>query len=463
MYDILEGWGLEYREPFTGVVNVLARPSEALGIIRIPDTKTDMPHRFEHGHVLHPATLDACSQVGYPALFYEEIANTLMMPTFIRDLWLSADFPQEPGTEFLVHSSANFPEPRTCRGDILVAKNGPIESSVPLIEISGWTSTSVQDNDHSEPDSAKARQTSSQMRWAPDPDFLKPEDNETFGAAEADEIEIAARRLSCYQNVSAYFIRKALRNTEAAETPAMKAHHRRLLAWLQNYVAETDDFSNSMRAPEEILEQAKGFGADGQMLCRIGDLLGPILRGEIEPLSVMMEDKLLYDFYGSPGLERCHSRMAKYAEMLGYKNPNLKILEIGPGTGNATIPLLSALGSRDMGCRRSRRFQHLDFTDISSGFFEEAESRLGPWKDLIDFRKLDIEDDVERQGFELGAYDVIVASNVLHATRPIDKTLGNVRKLLKGEGKLLVVENTQAAAYRNLIFGTLPGWWLGTS
>ena len=42
-----------------------------------------------------------------------------------------------------------------------------------------------------------------------------------------------------------------------------------------------------------------------------------------------------------------------------------------------------------------------------------------------------IEEDPVTQGFEEGGYDMIVASNVLHATRSIGKTLQNARKLLK--------------------------------
>lgn len=48
------------------------------------------------------------------------------------------------------------------------------------------------------------------------------------------------------------------------------------------------------------------------------------------------------------------------------------------------------------------------------------------------FAKLNIEEDPLTQGpFEEGAYDLIVASNVLYATRFIQETLTNTKKLLK--------------------------------
>jgi ubiquinone/menaquinone biosynthesis C-methylase UbiE len=65
------------------------------------------------------------------------------------------------------------------------------------------------------------------------------------------------------------------------------------------------------------------------------------------------------------------------------------------------------------------------------------------------------------QGYEANAYDLVVASNVFHATKSIRETLTNARKPLKPGGRLLFVEinNSTAGASRSLgaIFGTLPG------
>jgi SAM-dependent methyltransferase len=107
-------------------------------------------------------------------------------------------------------------------------------------------------------------------------------------------------------------------------------------------------------------------------------------------------------------------------------------------------------------------FAHYDFTDVSSGFFEKARERFGPWGDLISYKKLNIETDPEAQGFENGAYDLIVACQVLHATKAMEITMANVRKLLKPGGKLIMVETTHDVLDIQLIFGVLPGWWLST-
>ena len=106
------------------------------------------------------------------------------------------------------------------------------------------------------------------------------------------------------------------------------------------------------------------------------------------------------------------------------------------------------------------RFSHYDFTDVSVNFFDEARSRFSAWGELIEYRKLDIENDIIDQGYEEGTYDLVVACQVLHATKNIDTTMSHVRTLLKPGGKLVLVETTHDSHDIQLIFGVLPGWWL---
>jgi hypothetical protein len=60
-------------------------------------------------------------------------------------------------------------------------------------------------------------------------------------------------------------------------------------------------------------------------------------------------------------------------------------------------------------------------------------------------------------------YDVVIASQVLHATERISNALTNCRKLLKPSGKLLLIENTMNNFLLGIILGTLTGCWHGIS
>lgn len=75
---------------------------------------------------------------------------------------------------------------------------------------------------------------------------------------------------------------------------------------------------------------------------------------------------------------------------------------------------------------------------------------------------MDISKDPLEQEFELETYDLIIASNVIHATETLSITLKNVRKLLNPRGRFFLQEHTPSVAKMvNLIMGPLPGWWLG--
>ena len=224
------------------------------------------------------------------------------------------------------------------------------------------------------------------------------------------------------------------------------------LSWMRKNASDDNDQIDS--------EPVDHLGAHGEMLERIGSNLVDILKGNTPPLTIMTEGDLLYRCYSDKGVSRCLAQAAEYLRMTCRKNPAMRILEIGAGTGSATVPILKAVSSLG-GQLNIPQLSQYTFTDISAGFFGKAKELLRPWLEVVEFQKLDIEKPVIEQGFEDGGYDVVIACNVLHATRSISNTIRNVRKLLKPDGKLCVIEATQSSAYTNLVFGTLPGWWLG--
>lgn len=135
----------------------------------------------------------------------------------------------------------------------------------------------------------------------------------------------------------------------------------------------------------------------------------------------------------------------------------MRILEIGAGTGGATLQLLEHC-SPDGETFASE----YAFTDLSSGFFETARtSTLKKWAHMLTFKTLDLEKDPIAQGFEEHAYNLIIASNVVHATKSLNQSLGYMHRLLKLGGVLDLVEVVKVVPLHNMTFGLLPGWWAG--
>ncbi|KAF5017371.1 hypothetical protein F66182_10702 [Fusarium sp. NRRL 66182] len=190
---------------------------------------------------------------------------------------------------------------------------------------------------------------------------------------------------------------------------------------------------------------------DASIVSRLAINMGRVFRGEVEALAVWLEDDLLYRFYEeSIFTTSMNQKLLSVAELLAHKNPNMRILEIGAGTGGATTELLrgfSAAGGPNA-------YQSFTFTDISAGFFDKAKKKFAGW-DRIEFKTLDIEKDVSEQGFT-EKYDLVVAANVLHATADLKFAMKNIRSLLRDDGYLLVGELSEA----NFLWGPLAGWWL---
>ncbi|KPM38704.1 Lovastatin diketide synthase LovF [Neonectria ditissima] len=194
---------------------------------------------------------------------------------------------------------------------------------------------------------------------------------------------------------------------------------------------------------------------DAAIVSQLAINMGRIFRGEVEALAVWLQDDLLYRFYEeSIFTTSMNQKLLSVAELLAHKNPNMKILEIGAGTGGATTELLRGF-SRAGG---PNAYQSFTFTDISAGFFDKAKKKFAEW-DRIEFKTLDIEKDVSEQGFT-EKYDLVVAANVLHATADLKFAMKNVRSLLRDDGYLLVGELSEDLTSANFLWGPLTGWWL---
>jgi hybrid polyketide synthase/nonribosomal peptide synthetase ACE1 len=192
----------------------------------------------------------------------------------------------------------------------------------------------------------------------------------------------------------------------------------------------------------------------GMKLMRaVGEHLAPVVRGETTMLQYMTEDNMLNEFYVSAvGFQEYTDTLGEQVGKLGHRFPHMNVLEIGAGTGGATKRIFQQLGDK---------FGSYTYTDISTGFFEQAREAFSTQKSKMIFRPLNIENDPMEQDFVKHSYDLIVASLVLHATKEMEKTMTNVRRLLKPGGRPIMLEFVRDQIWSSLIFGPLPGWWMG--
>ena len=194
-----------------------------------------------------------------------------------------------------------------------------------------------------------------------------------------------------------------------------------------------------------------------EILDRCGDSLSKVLQGSIDPIQLLFPDAdttsatLLYE--DSPAFGPVNLLASQAIATAIAKIPNdqeFKILEIGAGTGGTTSYILP-----DLPASQTKYI----FSDVSPLFTNKAKKRFNAYP-FLRFQTLDIEQPPEQQGYRLNSFHIIVAANVLHATKNIHQTIKHVSQLLAPGGMLLLVEGSQKRRWVDLIFGMLDGWWL---
>jgi acyl transferase domain-containing protein/acyl carrier protein/SAM-dependent methyltransferase len=197
-----------------------------------------------------------------------------------------------------------------------------------------------------------------------------------------------------------------------------------------------------------------GAGAAADLLDHCVAALPAVLRGELPATQVLFPrgsmERVEPIYRDQPGLEAANRIVAEAVTALAASRSGLAVIEIGAGTGATTAAILDRLG--DDAPTPDRYL----YTDVSAGFLQHGRAHYRrPW---LDYGVLDIERDPGTQGLS-AAFDVAVASNVLHATAGIDATLAHAASLLRPGGLLIVNENVRLEAFATLTFGLLDGWW----
>jgi NADPH:quinone reductase-like Zn-dependent oxidoreductase/SAM-dependent methyltransferase/NADP-dependent 3-hydroxy acid dehydrogenase YdfG len=223
--------------------------------------------------------------------------------------------------------------------------------------------------------------------------------------------------------------------------------------WIVKRAPGADDPSATVRA---LIETYPEYDAEITLLERSGPALADALRGATDPLDLLFpggDRSTAERLYEQSPLARAYNGLVRAAvtsaiEALGPRH-TARILEIGGGTGGTTSGLLPAL---DPG-----RTEYV-FTDISRAFTTSARQKYRDYP-FVRYRTLDIEQDPRTQGFDGERFDVIVAANVLHATRSLRETFRHVESLLAPRGVLVLLEMTRPQRDIEVVFGLTDGWW----
>ncbi len=260
---------------------------------------------------------------------------------------------------------------------------------------------------------------------------------------------------------------RLLKYSEAIDVLAALPRHR-LLAQALLHMAERrgltqrdGDLIRSIQAPPtvsaNIAKQSTGMKAALNLLEHCLQALPQVLSGERPGTDVLFPEgsmTLVEQVYREhPVLAECAGLTgAAVAAAVTNKKGMVRILEIGAGTGATTSVVLAALEAAGL----SERYHYL-YTDISRAFVRYAHTTFGGR--ISEPAVLDISRSPAEQGIALNEWDIVLASNVLHATADMHTTLSHVADLLAPQGIVLINETVKPDDFATLTFGLLDGWW----
>ena len=99
------------------------------------------------------------------------------------------------------------------------------------------------------------------------------------------------------------------------------------------------------------------------------------------------------------------------------------------------------------------------FSDVSAAFFPGAMQKLAAFPE-VECKIFDLEKPGAEQGFEAGAFDLIIGTNVLHAVSDVRVALAEHSRAA-GAGRQPCYSWTLATPqlWTESVFGLTSGWW----
>ena len=379
----------------------------------------------EANYHLHPTILDStlqllvtASALGLGVNFKNNVASS------VRELSISRCY-----MDLKASVSASFTGTNGVLGNGEYTSNGQV-----VMRMTDFASTVLESPSTGDAHAAARHVWKSDIEFQAAKDLLKPSiDHSQYAASLEHLLQL------CLAHTK--------RSVEGVESTL--PHLQKYTSWIQSteaMEATSEDLLPVIQSQADSLSATPAASA-AQAMAQVSNSITKILTGELQGLDVLEKDDVL---------NKVQSFIKDFdtSEFLlgvAHSKPNLRVLELGAGTGSSTANILKHLAGS---------FSKYVFTDFSSNLFDLVKEHLAEVRN-IEYSPLDISKDLEDQGFGDREFDLVIANNVIHLTEDLSGSLKNVRKLLHPQGRLLLQELTPSSKWIKYVFGVLPSLWKG--
>ncbi|KAI1302455.1 hypothetical protein F5Y03DRAFT_407817 [Xylaria venustula] len=449
-YESFARAGLCYGPMFQGLSNIFAIGQKTRSQAKVRLDPTAKAMKRESRYIIHPATLDASLQLSILAAHKNTATKfrRAFMPTAFESVIVWPKVAAQSRISADSYANATLKGIRGLSADVVLRGYG----DQTMVEATNIFLTAA---DQSAQKLIEESSPYTRIVWKPDIDSLTSATiAQLYPPVVLDDNAVipSLNHLALHQ-----LIHFKATHADIFKKGSKEPHLQRLLDWTTEKLAAAG--ADPTSTASKIMQYEDVFRAqeierlsrillpqssEARLMCHLYNNLSDIYSGNKTGIQVALQNNLLLDNYETGQVYReGNRRLASVVALYAHQKPNLRILEIGAGTGSATNEVLPALKGDSIW----RQYTEYRFTDTTPSFLASGEERFSQFGGMT-FGTFDMERSGESQGYQQD-WDLVVASNVIHATSDILATLENI----------ILLELTQAQLSAGLVLGTFSDFW----
>ncbi|NJK65060.1 MAG: acyltransferase domain-containing protein [Synechococcaceae cyanobacterium SM2_3_1] len=453
---------IEYGPAFQAVQQIWLSKGKALAQIQLPISLQSQRESFR----LHPVTLDACWQVIRAAIHTQEIQSETFLPFAVNQLIRFQSLPVEVWGYVQIRAAEDItPQQQTITADITILDaSGQVLAQVEGLTLKRINPATLFSSESLWKDWLYRVEWRPQVHFSsgetPLPSFLPSLERinsqlpQLIPAVDQAQTDFASylQAFLHLEKLCLSFILQAfnqlgyqfdtgqtLSTQSLVEQLGVLPRYHRLCHRLLQILAEEGMLQACSNGEWQVLQslnpdpdpQARlqdllksypSAGAEIALLGRCAPQLAEVLRGTCDPTQLLFPEgdlssatQLYQNSIGSQAMNSLVQQVILAALSQLPRHRGVRILEVGAGTGGTTAYLLPHLNPAQT--------QYL-FTDIGTLFINRAQQKFQDYP-FIRYQVLDLERDPTSQGYERHSHDLIVAANVVHATKDLRQSLSH--------------------------------------